>query len=99
MSNFPVDIFFADATLTVPAIYFNGSTQTTIQVHFFSPYEEMALFGIQVQNAKPSIIARDIDIVGIVHKGQTFTVNGIVYSVDSTQPDGTGITRIYLTQD
>ena len=99
MSNFPVDIFFSDPTLTVQAAYNNGTTITNLTVHFFSPYEEMALFGIQVQNAKPSIIVRDVDIPGIVHKSHTFTINGILYNVDSTQPDGTGITRIFLTQD
>lgn len=43
----------------------------------------------------PVAIARTADVSGLV-RGSVLTIAGVAYRVTSTQPDGTGITTVYL---
>ena len=54
--------------------------------------------GIEVETRVPQVTIKTSDISGLVH-GDTLNINATVYNVIGIEPDGTGVTRVLLSQD
>ena len=51
-----------------------------------------------VETTQPMVRVKDTDITGMVHDS-VVTINSIAYNVTALRPDGTGLTRVLLSQD
>jgi hypothetical protein len=93
----PVDEFFNE-DLCVEALFTpEAGDPRVILVIFDRQSSDITLAGIGVESAKPQATCRDIDIPDVTH-GCTLTIGGEDWSIMDTQPDGTGITVLILTQ-
>jgi len=72
----------------------NGETLTGL---FDNGYEAAGPGG-EVSSGLPSITFKDSDISGMLH-GDVITIETIDYNVLRIEPDGTGLSTIYLSQD
>ncbi len=90
-------LWFPDE-LTEDATYQKGAGQTTIRVHFFTPFSTTLVGETPVANPNPRVLVEDSDVAGI-DKTATFTIRGTLYHILEIRPDGTGVTEVQLSQD
>ncbi len=89
-----LDVFFDADEFAVPVTY-NSLTFNGIYDNTFAEDDQGE---IQVDTLNPQIMVKSSDVTSLA-KGDTMTVNSIAYKVRSIQPDGTGVTTIFLTRD
>jgi len=79
-----------------------GNTATfknkDINIQFIDEYEATTLFGLEIENARPVVMAATTDITGIKHK-DTLIINTITYYVVEIRNDDTGITTLLLSKE
>ena len=79
-----------------------GNTATfknkDINIQFVDEYEATTLFGLEIENARPVVMAATTDITGIKHK-DTLIINTITYYVVEIRNDDTGITTLLLSRE
>jgi hypothetical protein len=65
----------------------------SFQVIFDNGYA--GALGDRLESAQPQAVARSADLVDLVH-GSLITINGVDYLLANHQPDGTGMSTIFL---
>jgi hypothetical protein len=90
MSNFPVDSFFLEDTLTVSCTF--GSS--TLKVHFVNEYDQT----LMSEQQGPGIYCKTSDISAMTHSSSV-VIGGVTYYVQEIMPDGTGISFVRLSKD
>lgn len=69
----------------------------TVQVILDRTYAQVEEGEFSVANRKPVLTAKSSDFAG-VEAGTVITVNGLSWEVLSIQPDGTGISEVFLSE-
>lgn len=96
MSNFPVDDFFADDTLTDAATLTTvAGGSSTINVHFFNEFQAATTVEVPFEGAEPLAYCKTSDVEEAA-LDDTLTVGSTEYKIKEMQPDGTGITILIL---
>ena len=83
-----VEEFSVVATATTR---FNEVVQ--FQVIFDNAYA--GLLGDRMESAQPQALARSVDVADLVH-GSPVSINGVDYALVNHQPDGTGMSTLFL---
>jgi hypothetical protein len=83
--------FLQDAEFSVPATLTGG---VVVQVIFDAPHVDMLGAGLMEDN-QPTVLGRTVDL-GALNHGAALSVNGQSWRVARNQPDGTGMTRLFL---
>lgn len=92
---------FFDPILTVDAVFTPaGGIGTIIKVIFNKEYQtiEMLSGGVGVESSGPVATCKTSDVSGAKH-GDTLAISGTTYYISGVQPDGTGITKLLLSED
>lgn len=67
---------------------------------FDQEYHALSPFGGEISSTDPSLLMMDTDVASYgVETGNILTIRGKEFYVTSTEPDGTGITRLHLSKD
>lgn len=90
-----LDIFLNSNEFAVD-VTFNAATIRGIFDNEFIALLERE--GIGVEGAGPQCLFKTSDVSTAIH-GDTMTIESIVYNIIGIQPDGTGLTRILLSED
>lgn len=93
------NLLFTD--YAVDAVYTpQGGQAASIKVIFDNEYQaiEMLGAGVGVESTSPAAICKTTNISSAKH-GDTLAVGGKTYYISGVQPDGTGITRLLLSED
>ncbi len=94
MRNLETDLdIFLGAEFSVPA----EVQGKAIRVIFDRPYREVNEDGLFIANRKPALTAKSEDFAN-VEAGTEILVNGDLYEVLSIQPDGTGVSEVFLRE-
>lgn len=95
----PVDEFFT-SDMTFEAIYKAGPTvdETVINVIFDRAGSVQDFGEIGVQNTDPMATCRTVDVWNAEPNVSTLTIGGDAWKVIRVDPDGTGITTLYLSR-
>lgn len=80
------------------ATYTHGATPATITVLLDAPTDAQNLATGEVEITAPVAWARTADVSSASH-GDTLVVSGTTYYIIGVQPDGTGVTRLILSED
>ncbi len=94
-----ISLFFTD--YAVGAVYTpQGGQATSIRVIFDNEFQaiEMLAGGVGVESTSPAALCRTSDVSSAKHR-DTLVVGGKTYHVTGVHPDGTGITRLMLSED
>lgn len=88
-----IDAFFdVDAGFADDAVY-NGTR--TIPVIFENDYFAVNVASVRGESSQPQAYCRTVDVPNAAH-GDTLTIDSVIYTVVSVQPDGTGTTLLIL---
>ena len=93
------NIFLSD--FTVDGTYTpQGGGPSTIKVVFENQYQsiEMLSEGVGVESTGPAATCKTSDVSTAKH-GDTLAISGKIYYINGVQPDGTGLTRLLLSED
>lgn len=77
--------------------WLHNSTSTQIRAFFDRPSQEVKLYGNESQTFNPHVTVRESQVVGVKVNDQ-MTVRGITYYIVEVDPDGTGLTCLYLSK-
>lgn len=83
--------FLQETEFSVPATLVGG---VVVQVIFDAPHVDMLGAGL-MEDTQPSVLGRTVDL-GALNHGAALSVNGQNWRVSRNQPDGTGMTRLFL---
>jgi hypothetical protein len=89
------DEFSVEATLAIVPPATEG---VVIKGLFDNGYLQASVLGVGIESREPSFEAKDSNITGLDH-GDTLTIAGVVYNIIRIEPDGTGMTKLYLSKD
>lgn len=81
--------FFADFSVTATI------SGRPVPVIFDQPYA--APFDGRIDNAEPECTGASADLLAVA-RGDTITIGATGYYVERAEPDGTGLTRLVLSQ-
>jgi len=92
-----LDVFFQD--FVVDAIYTpQGGVASTIKVIYDREYIAVDTAGnVLMESRSPIAHCKNSDIPNVKH-GDTLMIDGMTFYVTEIQPDGTGITRLILSE-
>jgi len=93
-----IDIFFETDDFAEKVSYtVYGGLAAKIKCIWDSPFQLTSAQGIQYQNANPNALFRTVDVPSASDK-DTVIRSGVTYYVTEVQPDGTGVTRLILSE-
>ncbi len=70
----------------------------TIKGIFDNGFIESSDGEVAVESTVPQVIVKSSDVVGAIHD-EIMTIDSVDYNIIGIQPDGTGVTVIFLSQD
>jgi hypothetical protein len=70
---------------------------TEITVIFDAAFSMASPMGVDVESSKPMVTAKSEDVESLSH-GSTITIRDTLYMIVGIQPDGTGITNLFLSE-
>ena len=85
-------LFFDQAEFAQDAVW-SAQPDNPVVVIFDNQYLET--LGVSTSNPQATAIAAHMPNVA---RGQTLTINSVVYKIDDIQPDGTGLILLQLTK-
>jgi len=88
----PTSGFAQAATLTVA-----GTDPRPVTVIFVEPYSALDAFGQPAASASPAAILRESEATGAA-PGSLLTIDSKTWNVVAMEPDGSGITRLVLSE-
>lgn len=88
-------IFFNLEEFAVKAVW-KGTKE--VAAIFEDPFTAAGAAGAEVESSAPVAHVRTADVSGIA-QGDTFKIGTVTYTIIGVQPDGTGVTRLILSQD
>lgn len=84
-------LFFADF-----GVIANGGTCTVGGASVEGIFDnEYSLLAFDIDGSKPALTCRAADVAGAA-RGNAVVVNGVSYTIQDIQPDGTGVTVLIL---
>lgn len=92
-----VEIYFTDFAVDA-AFSHAGGQASIIKVIFDNDFKAVNLATGEVESTGPQAVCKTSDVSNAVH-GDTLTVGCISYYIIGIQPDGTGITILFLSKD
>jgi hypothetical protein len=90
-----LDIFLNTDDFAVEAILPTG---ISIHVIFHNEYDQVSLMGMGLESRDPYFEAKESDVSDL-SQGETITIDEVEYKIIRFEPDGTGISKVYLSKD
>jgi hypothetical protein len=78
-------------------VYVTGEDPASIIGIFIEPFAAETYVASKLETTAPKIVVASADVVGI-QRNDKFTIRGSDYYVDEKQPDGDGLTGIFLKE-
>lgn len=90
--------FFDTDEFAVEAVFTRGvATVATADVIFNGPSHQVSVYETEVEEPAPFILA-PVASVAAVKRKDAVAVNGGAYVVERIEPDGTGLTKLYMAE-
>lgn len=89
---FDTDEFAGEAVFTR-----GGETVATAAVIFNGPSHQVSVYETGVEEPAPFLLAASASVAAVKRRDAA-AVNGAVHVVERIEPDGTGLTKLYLAE-
>lgn len=94
-----LEFFDADEFGTTAAVTLHGGSTFDLVGIFEAPFEGVDIAGVELSQSAPTFLCRTSDLGGIAAKmDDELEIDGVTYTVNEMQRDGTGIVTLVLLE-
>lgn len=94
----PADVFFSSLDVKSVIFHLSEGGDIPISAYFDNPFLDSNLGQTEMDTTGPYLTCKTSNLSRVA-TDNTVTVNNVDYRVTKIQPDGTGVSRVYLVHE